>query len=305
MRRLLTSGDRKVTVGLVVLALMLLIALVGPVFVSAVLGQSPTKLHAGPPMAAPSGDHWLGTTSSGVDVFAQFITGTRVSVFVGLVGGTISTFLAVLFGLVSGYHTGKAGAALTGFVNIFLVIPGLPLLLLIASYTRGRGGWPAVALIIGLTSWAGGARVKRAQTLSLRNRDFVAAARYSGDKQSRVLFLEVVPHLAPVIASTFLFAVVGSIAAEAGLDFIGAGNTNTVSWGTMLYWAQSQGALQTGAWWWFLPPGLGIALVGTAAGLVNFGIDELSDPRRRTSRMSGRPKRRKVSRTASRTGAAA
>ncbi|WUJ70880.1 ABC transporter permease [Kribbella soli] len=296
MKRLM-GGDRKVTVGLVILAVMLLIALVGPVLVGSVLGQSPTKLHAGPALAGPSADHWLGTTSSGVDVFAQFITGTRVSVFVGLVGGTISTFLAVLFGLVSGYHTGRTGAALTGFVNIFLVIPGLPLLLLIASYTRGRGGWAAVALIIGLTSWAGGARVKRAQTLSLRNRDFVAAARYSGDKQSRVLFMEVVPHLAPVIASTFLFAVVGSIAAEAGLDFIGAGNTNTVSWGTMLYWAQSQGALQSGAWWWFLPPGLGIALVGTAAGLVNFGIDELSDPRRRTLRAGSRPKRRKVRRT--------
>jgi peptide/nickel transport system permease protein len=291
------ARDRKVTVGLTILGVMLLIAVFGPLVVSGVLGKSPTALHAGPPMAAPSGDHWLGTTSSGVDVFAQFVTGTRVSVSVGLVGGTISTFLAVVFGLISGYHQGKVGAALTGFVNIFLVIPGLPLLLLIASYTRGRGGWPAVALIIGLTSWAGGARVKRAQTLSLRHRDFVAAARYSGDKQSRVLFLEVVPHLAPVIASTFLFAVVGSIAAEAGLDFIGAGNTNTVSWGTMLYWAQSQGALQSGAWWWFLPPGLGIALVGTAAGLVNFGIDELSDPRRRTLRAGTRPKRRRLRRT--------
>ncbi|NUR85575.1 MAG: ABC transporter permease, partial [Nonomuraea sp.] len=190
----------------------------------------------------------------------------------------------------SGYSTGKAGAALTAFVNIFLVIPGLPLLIIIASYTQGRGGWIMVAVIIGLTSWPGGARVKRAQTLSLRNRDFVHAARYAGESKARIVLLEVAPHLMPVIASTFLFAVVGSIAAEAGLDFIGAGNPNTVSWGTMLFWAQSQGALLSGAWWWFAPPGLCIALIGTAAGLINFGVDELSDPRLRTGNSRSRRK---------------
>ncbi|MFI1096464.1 ABC transporter permease [Streptomyces sp. NPDC020917] len=287
-------ANRKVRFGLLIFLALVIVAAFGPLFVSHVLGQSPTRLHAGGILESPSGKHWLGTTSSGQDVLAQLVAGTRTSLLVGLVGGAIATALAVLLGVLSGYSTGRSGAALTAFVNIFLVIPGLPLLILVASYTRGRGGWVTVAVIIGLTSWAGGARAKRAQTLSLRNRDFVAAAGYSGESRARILFLEVMPHLAPVIASTFLFSVVGSIAAEAGLDFIGAGHATTVSWGTMLYWVQSQGALQSGAWWWFLPPGLCIALVGTAAGLVNFGVDELADPRLRTRGATGpaaRPRR--------------
>ncbi|MEU6852711.1 ABC transporter permease [Actinacidiphila alni] len=284
--RFRVPANRKVRVGLAVFLLLILVAAFGQLFVGHVLGQSPNRLHAGGNLESPSGRHWLGTTSFGQDVFAQLVAGTRTSLLVGLIGGAIATALAVLLGVLSGYTTGRSGAALTAFVNIFLVIPGLPLLILVASYTRGRGGWLTVAVIIGLTSWAGGARAKRAQTLSLRNRDFVEAANYSGESRTRILLLEVIPHLAPVIASTFLFSVVGSIAAEAGLDFIGAGHAGTVSWGTMLYWVQSQGALQSGAWWWFLPPGLCIALVGTAAGLINFGVDELADPRLRT-RTSG------------------
>ncbi|WP_329373505.1 ABC transporter permease [Streptomyces sp. NBC_00669] len=288
-------ANRKVRCGLFILLALVLVAAFGPLLVGHVLGQSPTRLHAGGTLEPPSGGHWLGTTSSGQDVLAQLVAGTRTSLLVGLVGGTIATVLAVLLGVLSGYSTGRSGAGLTAFVNIFLVIPGLPLLILVAGYTRGRGGWLTVAVIIGLTSWAGGARAKRAQTLSLRGRDFVTAATYSGESRARVLLIEVVPHLAPVIASTFLFSVVGSIAAEAGLDFIGAGHAGTVSWGTMLYWVQSQGALQSGAWWWFLPPGLCIALVGTAAGLINFGVDELADPRLRaragTGSAAGRSRR--------------
>lgn len=280
-RKIRRPRNRKVAVGLVILVVLVVIAIIGPTLVSALLGQTAGRLHAGGPLEPPSGRHWLGTTTAGEDVLAQLVTGTRTSLLVGLTGGAISTTLAVLLGVISGYSTGKAGAALTAFVNVFLVIPGLPLLIIIASYTQGRGGWIMVALIIGLTSWPGGARVKRAQTLSLRNRDFVQAARYAGESRVRIVLLEVAPHLAPLIASTFLFAVVSSIAAEAGLNFIGAGNPNTVSWGTMLFWAQSQGALLSGAWWWFAPPGLCIALIGTAAGLINFGVDELSDPRLR------------------------
>lgn len=284
MHRIRVPDNGKVRVGLSLLGALALVAAVGPELVTHLLGQSATRLHAGPALASPSGRHWLGTTASGEDILAQLVAGTRTSLLVGLIGGAISTSLAVALGVVSGYSTGRVGAALTAFVNIFLVIPGLPLLILVISYTRGRGGWLLVALIIGLTSWAGGARVKRAQTLSLRSREFVKAAAYAGEPQWRVVLTEVVPHLAPVIASTFLFSIVASIGAEAGLDFIGAGNAGSVSWGTMLHAAVSQGALLSGAWWWFIPPGIGIALVGTAAGLVNFGVDELSDPRLRTRR---------------------
>ncbi|OKI54846.1 ABC transporter permease [Micromonospora sp. CB01531] len=292
--RIVWPRNRKVAVGLVILLVLVAVAVVGPVLISMLLGQHAGELHAGGSLEPPSGRHWLGTTTAGEDVLAQLVTGTRTSLLVGLTGGAISTGLAVLLGVISGYSTGKTGAALTAFVNIFLVIPGLPLLIIIASYTQGRGGWIMVAVIIGLTSWPGGARVKRAQTLSLRNRDFVQAARYAGESKVRTVLFELVPHLAPLIASTFLFAVVSSIAAEAGLTFIGAGNPTTISWGTMIFWAQTQGALLSGAWWWFVPPGLCIALVGTAAGLINFGVDELSDPRLRGRRAGGRRKARQV-----------
>ncbi len=294
LRRIGWPENRKVQVGLIILIVLVVIAAVGPVLVSHLLGQTAGRLHAGPALQPPSPAHWLGTTASGEDVLAQLVTGARTSLLVGLTGGAISTGLAVLLGVISGYSSGRSGAALTAFINVFLVIPGLPLLIIIASYARGQGGWILVAVIIGLTSWPGGARIKRAQTLSLRNRDFVSAARYAGESRLRIVLLEIAPHLAPVIASTFLFAVVSSIAAEAGLDFIGAGNVNTVSWGTMLFWAQSQGALLGGAWWWFAPPGLCIALIGTAAGLVNFGVDEISDPRLRSRRVPRRRRAREV-----------
>ncbi|AKU17116.1 ABC transporter permease [Luteipulveratus mongoliensis] len=270
-----------VRIGLLIFAFFVLVAVVGPTVVTGLMGRSPTAIDLGALSQPPSGHYWLGTTAQGEDVFAQLVVGTRTSLLIGVVGGTIASVLSVVIGVASAYLGGVVDAAVTAGVNVMIVLPGLPLLIVIASYTQGRGGWVMIAVVIGLTGWAGGARVKRAQTLSLRNRDFVTAAELSGDRPGRIVVHELMPHLAPVIATTFVFSVVGAIFAEAGLAFIGATDINTVSWGSMLANSQKYGALLTGSWWWFAPPGICIALLGTAAGIINFGVDEITNPRQR------------------------
>jgi peptide/nickel transport system permease protein len=192
--------------------------------------------------------------------------------------GALATATSILIGVVGGYLGGRTDEGLSVLSNVFLVLPGLPLLILITDYVGSRAVL-MIALVITITSWAGPARVLRAQTLSVRSRDFVDAARVSGEPAWRIVMFEVLPNLLPIIASQFVFAVVGGILTEAGLSFLGLGSS--ASWGTMLYFAQNAQALSLGAWWWFVPPGLCIALIGAGLSLINFSIDELINPRLR------------------------
>ncbi len=179
--------------------------------------------------------------------------------------------------------------------NVFLVIPALPLIIIITSTLPNAGDF-LVAMVIGFTSWAWGARVLRAQTLSLRNRDYVEAARATGEPTWRIVGFEVLPNLTAVIASSFVGTVVFAVLSEITLSFIGVAGVSTWNWGTILFWAQSQQALAQGAWWWFVPAGLAIAVLGTALSLLNFGIDEFVNPRLRVERGEG--KRRRAGRRA-------
>jgi peptide/nickel transport system permease protein len=276
-------ANGKVRAGLAIVGFFVLFAIFGPMITSGVMHLSPTYANGGALWEGPSAAHPLGTTSEGQDVLAQLAVGARASLLTGVVAGTIATVLAVLFGVTAGYLGGRIDAALSAFTNVFLVLPGLPLLIIVASYVKGRGGWEAIALIIGLTAWPWPARQKRVQTLSLRKRDFVTAAEQVGESRFRIIAFEIIPNLAPLISATFVGAVVACIFADAGLDFIGVGNINITSWGTMLYWADSANALSNGAWWWFVAPGACIALIGAGAGLINFGVDELSNPRLRAA----------------------
>jgi peptide/nickel transport system permease protein len=289
-------SNTKVRIGLGIIVFFALFALFGPMITSDVMHLSPTLVNGTAVWKGPSSAHPLGTTSEGQDVLAQLAVGARASLLTGLVAGTIATVLAVLFGVTAGYLGGKADTVLSAMTNVFLVLPGLPLLIIIASYVKGRGGWELIALIIGLTGWPWAARQKRVQTLSLRRRDFVTAAEQVGESRWRVICFEIIPNLAPLISATFVSAVIACILADAGLDFIGVGNINITSWGTMLYWAENSQALSNGAWWWFVAPGACIALIGAAGGLVNFGVDELSNPRlRAASRKNIRLARQAVS----------
>ncbi|BCJ36734.1 hypothetical protein Athai_42370 [Actinocatenispora thailandica] len=266
----------KIVAGLLILAFFVVLAVFGPLLV----GADPTKT-SGVGLAGPSAAHWLGTTQSGQDVLAQVVYGARISMGVGVLSAVIATALSIVVGLVGGYVGGVVDEVLSLITNIFLVLPALPLVIVLAGYLPSRGV-TSVAAVIAVTGWAWGARVLRAQTLTLRGRDYVQAAKAGGERPWRIVFAEILPVEFPVIATSFLATVLAAILAEAGLSFLGLANLSTVSWGTMLYFAQNNQALLVGAWWWFIPPGLCIALIGAGLGLLNFGIDEIANPRLRT-----------------------
>lgn len=271
--------QRKLRVGLGIVLFFVLLGLVGPLLV-----DDPNRV-SNDQLLGPSLRHPLGTTNTGQDVFGQLLAATRASLTVGLAVGVLATALSILVGVVGGYLGGRYDEGLSLLSNVFLVLPGLPLVILVTDYLASRGAL-VIAVIVALTSWAGAARVLRAQTLSVRNRDYVDAARVSGEYAWRIVVFEVLPNLAPIIAAQFVFAVIGGVLTEAALAFLGLGGSG--SWGTMLYFAQSGQALSLGAWWWFVPPGLCIALLGAGLALINFSLDELINPRLRV------PKPRRV-----------
>jgi peptide/nickel transport system permease protein len=269
----------KFIAGATIVGSFLLVGIVGPFFVH---GQNDIS-DAG--LVGPSGQHWLGTTNTGQDVFKQLIVGARGSLTIGLVAAALAVILSVLVGVIGGYFGGRTDEAFSLLSNVVLVLPGLPLVIVITDFVQNRGTL-VIAAVIAFTSWAASARVLRAQTMSIRERDYVDAARASGEPAWRVIAFEVLPNLVPIIFSQFIFGMILAILTEAGLAFLGLGNTDAASWGSMLYFAQNAQALALDAWWWFVPPGLCIALVGTGLSLINFSIDEVVNPRLRAV---GRP----------------
>jgi peptide/nickel transport system permease protein len=229
---------------------------------------------------------------------SQLLVGGRSTILVSLIAGLAATALAVLFGVTAGYFGGGADDLLSMLANIFLVLPALPLLIVIFGFL-GRGADPndvVIGVIISVSGWAYGARQLRAQTLSMRSRDFVDSARIIGEKSWRIMTFEILPNLVPIVATSFLFTVIYGVGTYTALSFLGVISTSHWSWGTMLYWAQSAQAAQQVhlEWWWFLPPGLAVGLFGTGLALLNFGIDEFVNPRLRsgTGGVSGRRARR-------------
>lgn len=276
-QRLRFVANPKSATGLVILAVYAILATIGPWIAPYDPSQRTNDL-----MQGPSGRHWFGTTHLGQDIFSQILVGTRGVVVVGFTAGIIATVLSVLIGISAGFLGGVADEGLSALSNVFLVIPALPLIIIIASSVPSSGDF-TIALVIACTSWAWGARILRAQTLSLRGRDYIEAARASGESTWRIIVFEILPNLTAIIASSFVGTVIFAVMSEITLAFIGISSISEWNWGTVLFWAQSQQALAQGAWWWFVPAGLAIAILGTALSLVNFGIDELVSPRLRNS----------------------
>jgi peptide/nickel transport system permease protein len=279
----------KAKAGAVLLGLFVLTAIIGPMvepYDPGYQNPSPAASLKGPSLA-----HLLGTSTTGQDVLSQLLTGIRLTLELGIIVGVIATALAVIVGVTSAFLGGVWDELLQLVSNVFLVIPALPLLVILLGYLSNKGQTPTILVLSGL-GWAWGARVIRAQTLAIRNRDFIAASRETGEKTWRILAFELVPNEVSLIAASFVNTVLYAIGASVALAFLGLTDLNSWSLGTMLYWAQSQQALQLGAWWWFVPPGLAVALMGTALVLVNTGIDEIGNPRLRdassASRIAGR-----------------
>jgi peptide/nickel transport system permease protein len=270
--------SRWVTAGLILLGIFVVIAIFG----STMAPYDPSALSA-QVLAPPSAAHWLGTTQTGQDVLSQLLISAQSTLLIGFTTGLIATVLSVLVGVSAGYFAGSGGELLSLLSNIFLVIPGLPLLIVLNSYVPHASSW-LLALVLSLVSWAWGARVLRAQTLTFRQQDFVQAAKAAGEPNWRIILFEILPNESAIVVSSFIFTVVYAVSFYVALCFLGIGNINTWSWGTMLYYAQSNEAItSSGAWWWWAPPGLAVALLILALVMLNFGIDEFINPRLRAA----------------------
>jgi len=268
--------SRKVAIGSGIVGFFIVVGLIGPFFITFDPNMTSSLF-----LNAPSATHLLGTTVVGQDIFSQMVAGTRTSVFWGLGTGLMVTLLSVVVGLMSGYFGGWIDDVLTLLTNVSLVLPALPLAIVLAAYFP-RGPL-TISLVIIFTNWAWQARVLRSQTLSMRSREFVTAARSCGESAWRIIFFEIFPNEIGLVVAGFVSTTIYVILTWAALEFLGLGDGTIPSWGSILYWAQQAGALGGGLWWWFIPPGLCIALLGAGLSLINFGIDEIADPRLRST----------------------
>ncbi|HLJ66981.1 MAG TPA: ABC transporter permease [Chloroflexota bacterium] len=272
------AGNRKATLGVV----LMLIFTAAAVFAPLIAPYDPTAGLFGP-LQLPSAHNLLGTTSDGKDIFSQLLWGTRQSLMIAILAGLFATVLSVLIGISAAYVGGLPDLVLGLVTDIFLILPALPLMIIIAAYYRGSGVWIIIAVIV-ITGWSYGARQLRAQALSLRNREFLQSARVRGESSLYIILFELLPTMTSLIVANFLGAAVYAVLTAAGLQFIGLGNTEDMSWGTMLYFAENNEALASGAPLWAIAPGLCIALLGAAFALLNYAFDEIGNPALRSGR---------------------
>jgi len=265
--------SRKAQVGLVILLVFCIVAVVPGLFTSV---RHPNALQFTPRLG-PSGEHWLGTTSLGQDIWAQLVYGTRQSLVIAVVAGLFATVLSVLVGVTAAYLGGLPDDVLSMITSVFLVIPTFPLIIIFATYA-GKSTLIVVLIVLVVTGWSYGANQMRAQMLSLRNREFLESARVRGERRTYIIFAEALPTMTSLIVAIFLGAALYSLLTAAGLQFIGLGDPDSSSWGTMLYWSESQSALQTGMPLWSIAPGLCVALLGVSFALINYAFDETSNP---------------------------
>jgi peptide/nickel transport system permease protein len=270
--------SKKFMLSVVILAVLAVIAIFGPI-----VDSTDPVAQNGLPMLQPTLDpgNWFGTTYFGEDVFAQFANGLRASFFVGFLGGGLAAAIGMTVGFIAGYKGGWVDEALNMITNVFLVIPTLAVLLVITSYLQARGVM-FEAIFIGATSWPWAARAIRAQTFSLRSREFVDLAKLSGRGSRQIIVSEIASNMSSYLLLTFILLFGGAILIAASLDFIGLGPTGGISLGLMMYNAVTWAALQLGIWWWFIPPGVGIMATVGALYVMNVGLDEIFNPKLRT-----------------------
>jgi peptide/nickel transport system permease protein len=275
--------NRKATAGLVILAAMTVIAVFPQLFTNidpqgAIYDQQ----------AGSSAQHLLGTTQVGEDVFAQLIWGTRLTLLITVIVSLAATVISVLIGVTAAYVGGMADRSLSLLTDVFLVLPTLPLLIVLTAYLPS-GSLTITAVMIA-TSWAFAARQLRAQGLSLRTRDFLEAAKVRGERRSYIIIVEILPNMISLLVASFLGLAVFVVGFAAGLQFLGLGNSTELTWGTMLYYSQQNGALESGNALWMLAPGAAVAILGTGFALLNYAFDEIGNPALRpVRRRRGKP----------------
>jgi peptide/nickel transport system permease protein len=259
---------------------LMTVILLGALFAPVLSTHNPDKRVARP-HEAPSADHILGSTRNGRDVYSQVLQGARKTLSVALFAGIIATIIAVAVGVTSGYFGGKIDEWMNFATNVFLVFPQLPLLIVLAAFL-GQVSSIVIAVLLGVTSWPWGARVIRSQTMAIRSKEFIISAEVMGESKVRIILVEILPNLISIVFGGFLGTVIYAMGAEAALGFLGLGDATEVSWGSMLYWAQTSSSLYTGAWWEMLVPAIALALTGGALALINMSIDQVSNPKLKT-----------------------
>ncbi len=272
--------DRLGRVGVILFVLVVLIAVAGPLIFP--FNSAAVSTTSGGLLLPPSGQHWLGTDELGRDVFREFLSAAHISLIVGLAATAISMILGAGIGIVAGYYARWIDNVLMRITDFFLVLPQIPLVIALAAFFGQSLG--IIILVIGMTGWPTTARIVRSQTLSLRERQFITRVRSLGTRDSRILRVHILPNVMPLIFANTVLVIGGAILAEATLSFLGLGDPVQVSWGTMLHFAFDSGAIGRGAWWYFIPPGVGIVIVVLAFTLTGHAIDQALNPRLRGSR---------------------
>jgi peptide/nickel transport system permease protein len=272
------TADTMGRVGLILFVIVVVVAVAGPL----IFPFDPTAVNSSELLQPPSAQHWLGTDELGRDVFREFLAAAHVSLVVGLAATAISMVLGAGIGITAGYYGRWCDTVLMRITDFFLVLPQLPLVIALAAFF-GQNLW-IIILVIGMTGWATTARIVRSQTLSLRERQFVTRVRSLGASNLRILRVHILPNVMPLIFANTVLVIGGAILAEATLSFLGLGDPVQVSWGTMLHFAFESGAIGRGAWWFFVPPGVGIVVVVLAFTLTGHSIDQALNPRLRGSR---------------------
>ncbi|HET9168687.1 MAG TPA: ABC transporter permease [Actinospica sp.] len=280
--------NRKALIGLVLFGIIAIVAIFPGLFASR---SAADTIGGFSPNLGVSTAHLLGTTSYGQDIFSQLVYGARQVLVIALVAGAFATVLSVLIGITAAYMGGFVDEVLSLFTNVVLILPTFPLMIILARYA-GTSNWVMIIVLV-VTGWSYGANQMRAQALSLRNRDFLEAARVRGERRIYIILFEMMPTMTSLIVANFLGSALYSVLAASGLQFIGLGDKTSDSWGTMLYWADSQEALQAGNALWIIAPGLAIAVLSAAFALMNYAFDEIGNPALRPVRRKDvrRPKK--------------
>jgi peptide/nickel transport system permease protein len=279
----LLLSNRKSRIGLLMVAFVVVVAGIAP-WISA---SDPNAFNILAIRQTPSWNHLFGTTDQGSDIFSQVVVGARRSLLLGVVAAALATGIAAVLGITAAYMGGIVDDVVNFLINIFLTIPAIPLLIVISGYLNSRGMW-TMAGVLAAVLWAFEARILRAQALSLKNLDFIQAAKAMGESTRRVVFGELMPNMISRIAAAFVLVFYIALLTDAGLEFLGLGDASKTSWGVTLYWAQTNSTVLQGEWWPFFFPGAALAFTVLGLVLILTGIDEVSNPRLRTEKVGRR-----------------
>lgn len=273
----LYRGSRMGMLGLVLILAFIVLAVVSPI-----LAPYDPRALVGTPFQPPNEDHPLGTDQVGRDIYSQLIWGSRISLLVGLLGSAFSVAIGTSIGLLSGYYRGPPDSILMRITDLFITLPDLPFMLILAALI-GRSVWNII-FVIAVTGWTGTAKMVRSQTLSIKERPYVEAARSVGARDSHILTRHILPNVFPLVFANAIVGIVSAILAESGLSFLGLGDPTKPSWGLILRYANEAGALATGRWWFIIPPGICIMLIAIGFAFSSYSLDQILNPRLRERR---------------------